>query len=143
MVLLVALVVESRKRWTEGVDRVVSVRIPPVVESRPMKQDDRARIATTLRRARNSAGLSLRKLAKRAETSHATVLAYEQGTKTPNAATFLRLLEACGYGVDIHLTRRIRARNGLDRGEELEQVLRLAEQFPVRVPRKMTYPPFR
>ena len=107
-----------------------------------MDQADHPLIATTLHRARIDAGLSLRKLAERAGTSHATVLAYEKGTKTPGAATFLRLLEACGYGVDIQLTRRIRSRDGLDRGEELEQVLRLAEQFPVRVPRKMNYPRF-
>ena len=108
-----------------------------------MAQPDHDRIARTLRRARCSAGLSLRELARRAGTSHATILAYEQGTKTPGAATFLRLLEACGYGVDIRLTPRIRTRDGLDRGEELEQVLRLAEQFPVRVPKKLDYPRFR
>lgn len=77
---------------------------------------------------------------RRAGTSHATILAYEQGTKTPGAATFLRLLEACGYGVQIRLDRRIRERDGLERGEELEQVLRLAEQFPVNVARRMSYP---
>jgi transcriptional regulator with XRE-family HTH domain len=107
-----------------------------------MIHDEHDRVATTLRRARSAAGLSLRELAKRASTSHATILAYEKGTKTPGAATFLRLLEACGYGVDIHLTPRIRRRDGLDRGDELEQVLRLAEQFPVRVPKKITYPRF-
>jgi transcriptional regulator with XRE-family HTH domain len=107
-----------------------------------MIHDEHERVAATLRRARSAAGLSLREMAKRASTSHATILAYEKGTKTPGAATFLRLLEACGYGVDIRLTPRIRRRDGLDRGEELEQVLRLAEQFPVRVPNKITYPRF-
>ncbi len=107
-----------------------------------MSHEENDRVAVTLRRARSAAGLSLRELAKRAGTSHATILAYEKGAKTPGAATFLRLLEACGYGVDIALTPRIRTRDGLDRGEELEQVLRLAEQFPVRVPKKMTYPRF-
>ncbi|MAT83327.1 MAG: hypothetical protein CMQ43_12215 [Gammaproteobacteria bacterium] len=100
----------------------------------------RNQVALTLRRARLDAGLSLRELARRAGTSHATILAYEQGTKTPGAATFLRLLEACGYGVQIRLDRRIRERDGLERGEELEQVLRLAEQFPVKVARHMSYP---
>ena len=46
----------------------------------------------------------------------------------------------CGYGVEIRLDRRIRERDGLDRGEELEQVLRLAEQFPVKVDRQMRHP---
>lgn len=105
-----------------------------------MTRHDHDRIADTLRRARSAAGVSLRELGRRAGTSHATILAYEKGTKTPGAATFLRLLEACGYGVDIRLSPRIRRRDGIDRGEELEQVLRLAEQFPVRVPKKITYP---
>lgn len=107
-----------------------------------MEHDERERVAATLRRARSGAGLSLRELARRAATSHATVLAYEKAAKTPGAATFLRLLDACGYAVDIRLTPRVRERDGLDRGEELEQVLRLAEQFPVRVPRRITYPRF-
>jgi transcriptional regulator with XRE-family HTH domain len=105
-----------------------------------MMSDEHERIAATLRQARLDARLSLRELAARAGTSHATIAAYEKGAKTPGAATFLRLLEACGYGVDIRLFPRIRERDGLDRGEELEQVLRLAEQFPVRVPRRMHHP---
>jgi len=107
-----------------------------------MMQSERERVAITLSQARAAAGLSLRQLAKRAATSHATVLAYEKGTKTPGAATFLRLLEACGFGVDIRLDRRIRSYDGLARGEELEQVLRLAEQFPVRASKTITYPRF-
>jgi transcriptional regulator with XRE-family HTH domain len=98
------------------------------------------RVAAALRRARGDAGLSLRELASRAGTSHATIAAYEKGAKTPGAATFLRLLEACGYGADVRLSPRIRERDGLDRGEELEQVLRLAEQFPVRASRRMKHP---
>lgn len=105
-----------------------------------MMTDDHERVAATLRRARLDAGLSLRELAARAGTSHPTIAAYEKGAKTPGAATFLRLLEACGYGADIVLSPRIRERDGLDRGEELEQVLRLAEQFPVRVSRRLRHP---
>jgi len=97
-------------------------------------------IGGTLRRARREAGLSLRELARRAHTSHATLLAYENGTKVPGAATFLRLLESCGFAVDIRLERRVREVDGLARGDELEQVLRLAEQFPVRAARKVAYP---
>jgi transcriptional regulator with XRE-family HTH domain len=107
-----------------------------------MVHDEHERIARTLSRARRVSGLSLRQLAQRAGTSHATILAYEKGAKTPGAATFLRLLDACGFGVDIRLDRRIRSRDGIDRGEELEQVLRLAEQFPARVPKTLAYPLF-
>ena len=85
------------------------------------------RIAGILRHARREAGLSLREVAARAGTSHATIIAYEKGAKVPGAATFLRLLEACGFAVDIRLERRVREHAGLARGDELEQVLRLAE----------------
>ena len=43
-----------------------------------------------LRRARLSAGLSLREVAQRAGTSHATLSAYERGLKSP----FLRIVNA-------------------------------------------------
>lgn len=105
-----------------------------------MVKQDREQIARTLRDARRAAGLSLRELAARAGTSHPTILAYERGTKVPGTTTFLRLLEACGYGVEIRLDRRIRERDGLARGDELEQVLRLAEQFPVRAAKRLDYP---
>jgi transcriptional regulator with XRE-family HTH domain len=86
--------------------------------------------------------LSLRELARRAGTSHATLLAYENATKVPTVATFMRVLESSGYAVDIQLSPRIRERDGLDRGEELRQVLELAEQFPARLSRTLTCPKF-
>ncbi len=95
-----------------------------------------------LQQARLRSGLSLRQLAARAGTSHATLLAYENGRKVPAVSTFLRILEACGFAVDLHIAPRIRERNGLDRGEELAEVLLLAEQFPARPGRRMTYPRF-
>lgn len=101
-----------------------------------------AGIARTLRDARAAAGLSLRALARRAGTSHPTLLAYEQGRKVPGTATFVRILEACGLAVDFALSPRIRERDGLDRGEELAQVLLLAEQFPVRASRHLDCPRF-
>lgn len=98
------------------------------------------RIAGLLTRARREAGVSLRELATRARTSHATILAYEKGAKVPGAVTLLRLLEACGFAVGIRLERRVREREGLARSDELEQVLRLADQFPVRVPKRANFP---
>ena len=98
------------------------------------------RIAAILRQARCGAALSSRDLAKRAATSHPAILAYEKAKKTPGTATFLRLVEACGYDIAIRPSPRIRSRDGLDRGEELEQVLRLAEQFPVRASTRLAYP---
>ena len=99
--------------------------------------------ARTLKRAREAAGLSLRELARRAGTSHPTLLAYEHGTKIPGIDTFERILDACGFAIDLRITRRIRECDGLDRGEELEQVLLLADQFPVRILPKMDYPRMR
>jgi transcriptional regulator with XRE-family HTH domain len=99
-----------------------------------------SRVARILREARAKAGLSLRELAARAATSHATLLAYEQGNKVPSTATFLRILEAAGFGVDIELSRRIRSRDGIDRGRELEMALELAAAFPARHRKTIAFP---
>jgi transcriptional regulator with XRE-family HTH domain len=98
--------------------------------------------ARLLESARQRAGLSLRETARRAGTSHATLKAYETGAKTPSVATLLRILDACGFAVDFELSPRIRWQDGIYRGDELEQVLRLAGQFPARVSRYMDYPRF-
>lgn len=95
-----------------------------------------------LARAREEAGLSLRELAERAKTSHATLSAYEKGRKVPSVTTFLRILEACGNAVDIQLHPRIRERDGIPRGEELASVLNLAAQFPAKVSRYLDLPAF-
>lgn len=100
------------------------------------------RLAGTLRAARERAGLSLRELATRAGTSHSTLLAYERGKKVPSVATFVRILDACDMAVDFQLSPRIRERDGIPRGEELQAVLELADQFPVRVRRRMDLPVF-
>lgn len=100
------------------------------------------RIADILRETRLRAGLSLRELARRAGTSHATLLAYERSTKVPATTTFFRILEASGNVVDLDIQPRIRSRDGIPRGEELIAVLELAEQFPARVSRKLRLPRF-
>jgi transcriptional regulator with XRE-family HTH domain len=101
-----------------------------------------ARAARTLRDARKRAGLSLREAARRAGTSHATLHAYESGDKVPSIAVFLRVLDACGFAVDLDLSPRIRWQDGIYRGDELEQVLDLAGEFPARASRYMDYPRF-
>lgn len=100
--------------------------------------------AALLRQARTDAGLTLRELAARAHTSHSTLAAYESGRTTPTVSTLHRVLEAAGYGVDVTLTPRA-ARHHSDsggRGRELAEVLDLAEQFPVRHERRLSYPIF-
>ncbi len=96
----------------------------------------------TLRAARTAAGLGLRELARRAGTSHATLSQYEHNIKVPSVAVFMRILEASGYSVDLTLRPRIRERNGMPRGEELAQVLELAEQFPSRPAPTLEFPRF-
>ena len=87
---------------------------------------------TVIRTARSHGGLTLRALAERAGTSHATIAAYESGTKTPRADTLERIVGAAGFALDRELRPRIRAADGIDRGTELVAVLELAEAFPAR-----------
>ncbi len=106
-----------------------------------MEQAQRA--GHLVRDARLRAGLSLRALAARAGTSHTTLATYEAGRKTPGFETLRRILSACGFDVEVRLSRRVRERDGLPRGEELEEVLRLADTFPVRdLPNQIDRPAF-
>ncbi len=98
--------------------------------------------ARILASARQRAGLSLRAAAERAGTSHATLVAYEKRRKTPTVTTFLRLLKAYGYAADIELSPRIRSQDGYPRGDELQDVLELAAQFPARHTKTLRYPKF-
>ena len=102
----------------------------------------RDRTSSQLRESRQMAGLSLRELARRAGTSHATLIAYEKGIKVPSVVTFFRILESCGFAVDLVTSKRVRHHQRLARGDELAAVLKLAEQFPTRVAKKMDYPVF-
>jgi transcriptional regulator with XRE-family HTH domain len=93
--------------------------------------------AQVLREARRRAGLTLRELANRADTSHSTLSAYEAGRKVPTVATLERVLRAAGFALDLALTPR-----PSDRGLELERVLELAGQFPARHAPTLDYPRF-
>ena len=99
---------------------------------------------TILRTARREARLTLRELADRAGTSHATLSAYEHAAKAPTIDTVTRVLHAAGYVLDGTLTRRIEAdpRTGLARGDELAAVLELAAQFPARHDAELRAPVF-
>jgi transcriptional regulator with XRE-family HTH domain len=97
-----------------------------------------------IRSARGSSGLTLRALAERAGTSHATLAAYEQGHKVPRADTLLRILEAAGTElVPAPLRRADRSPEARRaKGDELVQALRLAQQFPARRADHPGYPRF-
>jgi transcriptional regulator with XRE-family HTH domain len=100
--------------------------------------------ASTLRRARTGAGLTLRALARQAGTSHATLAAYEAGRVVPRVDTLDRILRVAGYAADIDLSRRADADDAsrIAKGEELRQALELAAMFPARHTRRMATPPF-
>jgi transcriptional regulator with XRE-family HTH domain len=96
--------------------------------------------SSILRRARLRAGLSLRELAARAETSHSALAAYEAARVTPNVETFDRVLSAAGFSASLSLTTRVAP--DAARGRELVEVLVLAEQFPARHRRSLELPVF-
>jgi transcriptional regulator with XRE-family HTH domain len=64
--------------------------------------------ATLLRDARRNAALTQADVARRAHTAQSAVAAYETGARTPNLATFERLLGACDHEIDIAVRPRIR-----------------------------------
>lgn len=98
--------------------------------------------AKLIREARRRSGLSLRELARRASTSHSAISAYESGLRSPTAETLDRVVRAAGFALDITLCRRIYGDDG-DRGAELEEVLLLAEEFPVRHSLELAGPAFK
>jgi len=100
--------------------------------------------AATLRRARTSAGLSLRVLAERAGTSHATLAAYEAGRTVPGVDTLDRILRAAGFAADVVFERRADAsfEERIAKGDELRRALELAAAFPGRSRGALRFPPF-
>jgi transcriptional regulator with XRE-family HTH domain len=105
-----------------------------------------ANAGAQLRAARERMGLSLREVARRAGTSHATLSAYERGLKSPSLQTFYRIVHACDLALDLQFRPRVRYAQSsareprMTRGEELEAVLRLAAQFPSRPARQIKGP---
>ncbi|MBI2170329.1 MAG: helix-turn-helix transcriptional regulator [Actinobacteria bacterium] len=96
-----------------------------------------------LRRARKEAGLTLRQLARLAETSHSTLAAYESGAKTPRFDTLQRVVRAAGFALDFRLAPR--ADNGAERaakGRELSDLLDLVAALPAREPGDLRFPRF-
>jgi transcriptional regulator with XRE-family HTH domain len=88
--------------------------------------------------------LSLRALAERAGTSHATLAAYEAGRAVPRVDTLDRILRAAGYATDIDVARRADATDAerSAKGQELLEALELAAMFPARHARRLRFPRF-
>jgi len=100
--------------------------------------------ALMIRTARLRAGLTLRELGERAQTSHSTLSAYESGRTTPNVDTLDRVLRAAGFAADVTLQARVGTgrEERVARGQELLDVLALAEMFPARHAESLTFPKF-
>ena len=94
--------------------------------------------ADQLRRARRRAGLSQQQLAVLAETSPSLVAAYESGAERPTAATLSNLLTV----LDVQPATSRRQPSAGTRGDELAEVLDLADAFPTRHHATLRYPPF-
>ncbi len=97
----------------------------------------------TIRTARRQSKLSLRALATRAGTSHATLSAYENGRVNPTTTVLSRIVGATGYSLEATLLGIPTDLEGMPRGEELIAVLELAEQFPARYASELEFPLFR
>jgi len=98
--------------------------------------------ANLMRVARERAGLSKRELARRARTSAAALVTYEQGTRDPTVGTLLRIVQAAGADADVRVVTR-RGPDPAVAGRRLEQVLELAEALPVRrAARHLAFPRF-
>lgn len=95
-----------------------------------------------LRRARTGAALSLRELAARAGTSHATLSAYETGRKVPTVATLDRILRAAGVELSEELAPAPGGPDPTARGRELIEVLELSAMFPARHDPELAFPRF-
>jgi transcriptional regulator with XRE-family HTH domain len=98
--------------------------------------------AVTIRQVRSRAGLSLRTLAARADTSHSTVSAYEGHRKVPTVDTLDRIVRAAGYELAVDLVPNVGGRDRDARGRELVDALELAAQFPARHARELKFPQF-
>lgn len=85
--------------------------------------------ALLLRTARQRSGLSVRELARRAGTSHSTLLAYEAGRVAPTVPVLDRIVRAAGLHMEVALVADAYDEH---RGQELVDVLTLADQFPAR-----------
>jgi len=109
------------------------------IESDTMRLMD---ASTVLRRVRSKSGLSLRQLAERAGTSHATISAYETGRTVPSVATLDRIVRAAGYALGASVTATVGGASNDDRGRELVEVLELAAMFPARHARTLEMPLF-
>ncbi len=95
--------------------------------------------ADVVRSARERAGLSKRELARRAHTSAAALVTYEQGTRDPSVGTLDRIVRAAGS--DMRIVVRRQGPDPVVAETRLRQVLELADALPRRpASRELTFP---
>ena len=113
-----------------------------ISSTRKQTQFNSQKAGRLLKNARLRAQLSLRELAARGATSHSTIVAYEQGRKSPGVDVYIRLINACGVDLGLVSSPRLHFPEPDERGKELEEVLNLAEKFPARHKLHIQYPRF-
>lgn len=84
-------------------------------------------VRNLVRRARRKAGLSQRELAERTGIAQPTIARIESGAASPRSTTLLRLLDACGYELELIP----RGGRGIDR-TALRELLALAPEDRLR-----------
>ena len=97
-------------------------------------------VSGVVRGCRERCGWSLRRLAERAGTSHATLSAYEHQRVSPTLETLSRIVASSGHRLDVRLEPLVA--DSAERGRELEAVLDLAGEFPARPDRRRVMPVF-
>lgn len=97
--------------------------------------------ATLVKSARHEAGLSLRELALRAQTSAAALCLYENGDRIPRVDTLARILAATGTSLVLDTTDPP-ALDPVRNGVILQQVLELAEALPFSPAQSLRVPVF-
>ena len=98
--------------------------------------------AVTIRAVRTRAGLSLRALAARADTSHSTVAAYEGHRKVPTVDTLDRIVRAAGFELALDFVPNVSGVDRDARGKALVDALELAAEFPARHAAELQFPRF-
>jgi transcriptional regulator with XRE-family HTH domain len=101
-------------------------------------------IPSSLRAARQRAGLTQAALARRSGTSQATISAYESGRKQPSVDTLNRLLRVAGWRLAVipssPVPRRPSRAQLVRADRALRDVLALAQALPARHERELRYP---
>lgn len=96
-----------------------------------------------LRNIRLGAGCSQRQVARRAGVAQPVIAAYESGRREPTLPQLRRLARAAGGKLAVRPSAPLSAKMLAARGDELVDVLLLADAYPASPPQPLRYPPLR